>query len=256
MAPRLLTFILIFVAALARADFDTAAEAYRNKQYPAAFEAFSELAEAGDARAQTVLAMMYKYGESVPINLEAAFRWYREAARSGYAPAMFNLGEMYRTGAGTNTDPAKAIEWLRRAAEAGYERANESLAKLNAEPVPSEVRADPAVPWSQAWNFRLPNDIRFAANGTDIAPDVAGTIYRAQLGAMRTRASANRLWDWLSQLQPRLFRSLEPIVLLTERDQQQLYRVQAGPFDDLAEVRTFCEQLQRAEPRAECVPVR
>ena len=45
------------------ADFDSASQAYQNQDYRTAFAEFSELAEAGDARSQTVLAIMYKYGE-------------------------------------------------------------------------------------------------------------------------------------------------------------------------------------------------
>ena len=256
MARHLILLTCLIAPLTSEADFETAAEAYRSNNYPVAFDAFMDLAESGDARAQTIVAMMYKYGESVEADPAASFRWYLEAARAGYAPAMFNVGDMYRTGIGIEADPARAIEWLKRAAEAGYERANQSLAILNQEPVSSETRADPKVPWSQAWDFRLPNSIRFA-DTADIPAVVEPDLeYRAQLGAMRSRAGANRLWDWLNQGNPRLFRGLQATVLLTERDQQQLYRVQAGPFEDLSRARAFCQRLLRAEPRADCLPVR
>ncbi len=253
---RLVLLAVLAAPVGAHADFESAAAAYRLNDYEAAFNGFLPLAEAGDARAQTVIAMMYKYGESVPLDLEAAFDWYLRAAEAGYAPAMFNVGEMYRLGKGTGQDDTRAIEWLTRAAAAGYHQANDSLAALNAEPVASDKRADPTVPWSKAWNFRLPNDIRFSAPAAGIdATIVPDAEYRVQLGAMRTRAGASRLWDWLAGTQPLLFDGLSPVVLLTERDDQSLYRVQASPFEDLAAAKSFCARLKRVEPRAECLPV-
>ncbi len=250
---RYLTVLLtLALSSLVWADFDAAADAYRRKDYVTAFEEFIALARAGDARAQTVIAMMYKYGESTAADPAEAFYWYQQAANAGYAPAMFNVGDMYRQGLGIEQDTAQAIDWLTRAAEAGFERANDSLARLNAEPVSSDHRRDPAIPWSQSWNFRLPNDIRFAA------PDTATerqARYRVQLGAMGTRAAADRLWQWLSQNQPRLFADLEPIVLLTQRGERSIYRVQAGPFTGFESAQRFCENLSTVEPRADCLPL-
>lgn len=42
--------------------------------------ACQRLAEQGDARAQSVLGVLYAYGEGVPQDLAEAAKWYREAA--------------------------------------------------------------------------------------------------------------------------------------------------------------------------------
>ncbi|MDZ7685094.1 MAG: SPOR domain-containing protein [Gammaproteobacteria bacterium] len=252
---RLLLAALLALPLSLNADFETAARLYRNNNYPAAFEEFMALAEDGDARAQTVIAMMHKYGEAVPQDPQAAFDWYLKAAKSGYAPAMFNVGEMYRTGRGVEVDRRHAIDWLTRAAAKGFERANDSLAKLNAAPATSDERADPTVPWSRDWDFRLPNTIRFPSPDEDAPVIEPNAVYRAQLGAMTTRAAANRLWRVLSEGYPSLFDGLQPTVLMAEYDQRRIYRVRAGPFEDRRAAKAFCERLKRAEPRAECQPV-
>ena len=65
----------------AASEFEQAAESYRNHNYAVALPAFTKLAEQGDARAQTVLALMHKYGEGTQENPLLAFKWYQRAAK-------------------------------------------------------------------------------------------------------------------------------------------------------------------------------
>ena len=82
MRSRVLVVLLVpvlFIATWAsptRGDFESASAAYRNQNYAQAFDEFRKLAESGDPRAQSVLAIMYKYGEGVPLDPGA-----REPAR-------------------------------------------------------------------------------------------------------------------------------------------------------------------------------
>lgn len=248
----LLVSSLLVTSQLAFADFESAASAYRNKDYPLAYSQFLALAQAGDPRAQTVIAMMHKYGEAVALDLEQAFSWYLKAAELGYAPAQFSVGEMYATGAGVTEDKAAAVQWFRKAAEAGHERANRQLARLNAETVRNAPKTDPSIPWSKAWDLRLPNHIRYDVTPAAIEP---ATSWRVQLGAMATQAAANRLWTLLEAENRDMFASVSPTIQLAEGGERRVYRVQAGPFEDFAAAREFCRELER-RVHTGCLPVR
>ena len=155
-------------AAQSPADFETAADAYRQRNYTAAFRQFLPLAEQGDSRSQMVIALMYKYGEGVDQDEAESFKWYARAADQGHAPAQFLLGEMYARGTGVEMDMQQAIVWLSKAADAGFAKAAEKLAELEA--IPESIRSgrDEPVPWSRAWNLGLPDEIRY--DGTVSSP--------------------------------------------------------------------------------------
>ncbi len=59
-----------------------------------------ELAEQGNARAQTMLGYMYAEGTGVPQDDAEALKWYRLAAEQEGGFAQFALGEMYSAGRG------------------------------------------------------------------------------------------------------------------------------------------------------------
>ena len=245
--------VLLLVSALACADFDSAAQAYRNKHYADAYRQFLVLARSGDARAQTVIAMMTKYGESVAQDPAKAFSWYMKAANQGYGPALYNVGVMYAEGNGVKQDRNAAIEWLHKAAKAGFKRADQKLEELGEPVVRHEAKADGSPRWRESWDFRLPNRIRDdSVQQTRVAPD---STYRVQLGTMATRAAANRLWDALTRQVPALFADVDPIINLADNSTHRLYRVQTGPFDSLKSARNFCRQLQR-QVQTGCLPVR
>src|SRR5438046_2069591 len=56
------------------------------------------LAEQGDAQAQSVMGVLYAYGEGVPQDFAEASKWYRKAADQGNAKAQYHLGLMYANG--------------------------------------------------------------------------------------------------------------------------------------------------------------
>lgn len=76
-------------------------------------------AEQGFARAQYDLGWMYQYGRGVERSDEKAAGWYLKAAEQGLARAQRNLGFMYEYGRGVERSDAKAAEWVRKAAEQG-----------------------------------------------------------------------------------------------------------------------------------------
>jgi localization factor PodJL len=119
------------------------------------------LADSGDARAQTLLALAYMRGDGVPASQQAAQRWSSAAAAQGQPvaqyllgsidlesgqgeaarwlsaaagqgniKAMHNLAIVYAQGLGVAEDPALAVEWFRRAAVLGYRDSQFDLAVL------------------------------------------------------------------------------------------------------------------------------
>ena len=83
------------------------------------FEELTELAEQGDADAQSKLGWAYTHGKGVAEDDAEAAKWFRKAADQGYAQAQTNLGVMYAEGDGVAKDRAEAIKWWRKAAEQG-----------------------------------------------------------------------------------------------------------------------------------------
>ena len=89
--------------------------------------ALRELAEAGDAAAQTELGERYEDGRDVVQDYAGAVSWFRKAAEQGFAPGQAALGFMYSRGRGVVQDDAEAVQWHRRAAEQGNARAQYNL---------------------------------------------------------------------------------------------------------------------------------
>lgn len=71
--------------------------AYNRGDYVPAFRLFRPLAEQGNARAQTVLGVMFRKGEGVPKNRVRARMWFSLAAKRGDADARAGLSRVSRT---------------------------------------------------------------------------------------------------------------------------------------------------------------
>ncbi len=117
------------VALPARADFATGAAAYDKGDYAAALAEWTAMANAGDARSQLGLGVLYESGRGLPApDLPQAVTWYRAAAAQGSASAQNNLGLLYATGRGVPLNPVMAGELWHVAAAAGYPLAQFNLA--------------------------------------------------------------------------------------------------------------------------------
>jgi cell division septation protein DedD len=124
--------LLVASSAFAQSGFDQAASAYKHGDFKTALSVFRPLAENGDAKAQSILGLMYSYGEGVPVDYQEASRWYRRAAEQGSSVAQYNLGMLYLEGKGVSQDSDEAVKWLTQAADGGHFRARSILAKLDA----------------------------------------------------------------------------------------------------------------------------
>lgn len=128
-ACRLLILLAMLVpAAPAAADLDDGLTAIRARDYERGLREVTPAAEAGDARAQTVLANLYRRGLGTARDFGQAAKWYRRAAEQGYALAQYNLGVMYREGLGVPQDDALAAQWYLAAAVQGFIPAQINLA--------------------------------------------------------------------------------------------------------------------------------
>jgi cell division protein FtsN len=124
--------LLMASSVLAQSGFDKGAFAYKRGDFETALAVFRPLAESGDAKAQSILGLMYSYGEGVPEDYRESARWYRRAAEQGSSVAQYNLGMFYLEGQGVTQNTDAAIEWLTKSADGGHFRARSELAKLDA----------------------------------------------------------------------------------------------------------------------------
>jgi uncharacterized protein len=105
---------------------------------PETVEAWRKKAESGDALAQNVLGMAYKYGIAVPQDHRNSLTWFRRAGEQGHPDAQFNLARIYgkaeglylKRGRVVPQDNVEAAKWLRRAADQGYLPAQAKLGEL------------------------------------------------------------------------------------------------------------------------------
>ena len=99
-----------------------AAYAYTVGHFAEAMAGFSELAEAGSAKAATYLAEMFLRGEGAPQDIEKGLQLLERAASWGHANAAYNLGALHRSGAyGVPKDPEKSKRYFQLAKELGCE---------------------------------------------------------------------------------------------------------------------------------------
>ncbi len=144
--------------------------------------ALGQLAEAGDAEAQTELGDRYEDGRGVVQDYAVALSWFRRAADQGHAPGQAALGFMYGTGRGVGRDYAEAVRWYRRAAEQGHAGGQNNLGVMHRDGRGVVQDYGEAVRW-----FR-----RAADQGYASAQNNLGRMYATGRGVSRDDAEAVR----------------------------------------------------------------
>ena len=115
-----LALLLSGAAAPAWADaYADARAAYDKGDFPAAVAGYKALAEAGDPRAETALAMMYFRGEGLKPNLHLVESLLQSAAGRGHGPAALTLARFHLSGGLGLADPEKAQELFETALAKG-----------------------------------------------------------------------------------------------------------------------------------------
>jgi hypothetical protein len=297
MRTLLFLMTLWFIALTAWAErpptIDTAIAAYQHRDYLSALAGFSELAKAGDSRAQTIFALMHRFGEGTPVDLPLALHWYRQAANAGYAPAEYHLANMLAAGIGTVADEQAAIRWLRAAELSGFSRASVRLAEIGLTAYP--LLADAQLTGSQRagsqftgtedsdvglndaslgirdiveWNLRLPNQWRLSpldgqdeAHAIDHLPRVERQEYRIQLGMFSSRSRAVDFWQNIMNEHPDLFINLRAFIessqglSTAQQTSVAAHRIQAGTFSSFSAATALCNALLAAEVDSGCLPI-
>ena len=95
---KLITTICITIAVLLGsaglswgANYRKGLDAYSKSDYTTALREIKPLAEQGNADAQSLLGIMYEFGQGVPENIKTALKWYRLAADQGVAHSLCSL---------------------------------------------------------------------------------------------------------------------------------------------------------------------
>ncbi len=88
----------------------------------------TQLANGGNAIAQTILGLKELDGDGVPANPADGAKWLERAAEQGQAVAQYRLGAVYERGQGVPANPAIATHWYSLAANQGNRKAMHNLA--------------------------------------------------------------------------------------------------------------------------------
>jgi len=172
-------------------DADAAYAALDKGNYTRSMNLARPLAEAGDARARSLVGYLYYHGRGVKQDDAEALKWFRLAADEGDAQAQLHLGNMYAQGQAVPQDQAKAGKWYRLAAEQGYAQAQYNLGLWYATGAGGETDNVSAHMWFNLAAARFPStDTRnrsLAVRNRDV---VAGRMTAEQL------AEAQRLARW------------------------------------------------------------
>ncbi len=105
--------------------------AYYNANYATALRLARLLAQdEGDARAQSLLGLMYYRGHGVTRDYAEAANWFRLAANQGDVDSQFYFGVMLSEGQGMPQDYAEGAKWFRLAADQNDPQAQYNLGVL------------------------------------------------------------------------------------------------------------------------------
>ena len=102
-------------------------------KYDEALPIFLRTAEAGNAKAQHFLALMYQNGNGVERDLERAAYWYDKTARQGDSEAQLTYAMILALGKGTAQDIAAACHWATVSYHSGNEKAWQTLQIIRVE---------------------------------------------------------------------------------------------------------------------------
>lgn len=100
------------------------------KDEPRAFGLYSQLAQAGNAKAMNMLGKLYSKGTGVTRNKNQAIQWFAEAAQNGIVEGWYNTALLYKEDTQT-PDFAMAYQYFDTAASHGDEQSIYALAYMH-----------------------------------------------------------------------------------------------------------------------------
>jgi TPR repeat protein len=264
--------LLMASSVLAQSGFDKGASAYKRGDFETALAVFRPLAENGDAKAQSILGLMYSYGEGVPVDYREAARWYRRAAEQSSSVAQYNLGMFYLEGKGVSQNTDEAIKWLAKSADGGHFRARSELAKLDGgsysdltSPPSDSLEAPPTMTAAQAEPrsvvLRKPQP---AVPEPKTAPETTASAATAMtVSTTPTPAKRNDQTNDHTKANNHANNNaradgLDASVERAEIGEEKTvwYRLRVGPFASAASAKELCAKLAARNIKTGCLPLR
>ncbi len=126
----ILLFSLLIFTGLVHAEDTIAQQGYSllsQGRYADAGSVCQKPAEHGNLTCQTILGVLYDFGQGWPQDYNKAAYWYTKAAMQGNPTAQGNLGYLYHQGTGVAKDDNQAVYWYIKSAEQGYVDAQVNL---------------------------------------------------------------------------------------------------------------------------------
>ena len=109
---------------------------------------YRKAAEAGDAKAQRSMGLLYKRGEGVERDYAQAMEWFRRGAEQGDAVSAYHVGKLYYDGLDPiELDYVRAAQWFHRAARAGHAHSQYILGSLHLQGLGVPGNSELAVVW-------------------------------------------------------------------------------------------------------------
>jgi TPR repeat protein len=125
-----LIFFLSPVAPTLASELDLAMAAFDARRFDVAVALLSPLADAGEAKAQVVLAEIHAHGLGRPKDGQAALAWILRAANQGDMTAQAITAGYYLQGIGTKPDHAQGLHWFSLAAAQGHSAASHNVGTM------------------------------------------------------------------------------------------------------------------------------
>jgi localization factor PodJL len=113
-------------------------------------ERTAQLAESGNAVAQTIIGLRALGANGSAANPPEAFKWLSRAAEAGHAVAQYRLGTLYERGQGVAANPQTAVRWYTASANQGNRLAMYNLAVAMA----NRSLGQPNMPEAARWFAR------------------------------------------------------------------------------------------------------
>jgi TPR repeat protein len=85
------------------------------------------------------LAVMYQFGQGVPVNYKQSIYWFMMAAEQGHTSSQHSLGVIYAEGRGVPRDLLQAYVWSSLAASQGHEGGQTNRDVLERAMTPEQV---------------------------------------------------------------------------------------------------------------------
>jgi TPR repeat protein len=108
----------VSVSGAAAGPWEDGMASYNRGDYVPAINVFRPLAQAGNAKAQSIMGVMYRKGQGVAPNSARAYMWLSVAAARGDAKAMAELREVSKEM--TPAEMAQAKEMMRACEASNY----------------------------------------------------------------------------------------------------------------------------------------